>query len=104
LAQVVKLGATHAPALDHVYVVNDGRVKRKDSLDAYAEAGLSDGDGLARSAVLARYDDALEDLQALFGLRLLDAHVNAHRVARLKIRDALAQLRILNSIQAVHNI
>src|SRR4051812_21266307 len=84
-AQIVELGATDATALDHINVVNDGRVQREDSLDTDAEAGLAHGDGLARPTVLARDDDALERLQALFGLRLFDAHVDAHRIARLKV-------------------
>jgi hypothetical protein len=58
---------------------------------------------IARAAVLARDDDALEHLQAFLGLRLLDTHMHAHRIPGLKIRDALAQLRVLNSIQAVHD-
>src|SRR3954471_17063308 len=61
-AQVIELGATHASALDHVYVINDGRMQREDSLNTNAEAGLAHSDGLARATMFARDDDALECL------------------------------------------
>src|SRR5438132_3924118 len=72
-AQVIELGATNTTALDHVYVINDGRVQGEDSLNPDAEAGLAHGNGLARAAMLAGNNNTLERLQALFGLRLFDA-------------------------------
>src|SRR6266853_3638962 len=61
-AQIVELGTTHAATLDQINVVNNRRMKRKDSLDADAETGLPDSDRLTRAAVLARNHDAFKYL------------------------------------------
>src|SRR5947209_15127909 len=102
VAQVVELRAADAPAAHQLDATDDGAVHGEDALDADAEAGLAHREGLAHAVALARDADALERLKALLGLRLLDAHVHAHRVARREVRDVRAQLRLLNTVQAVH--
>src|SRR5436190_5177849 len=67
VTQVIELGATNATFLHHVDVIDNRRVQRKDSLNAHTEAGLADGNRLARAAVLASYADALKCLQTFFG-------------------------------------
>src|ERR1700723_1106708 len=44
-AQIVKLGAAHAPGADHIDVVDDSCVDGEDALDAMAEADLANCDG-----------------------------------------------------------
>src|SRR5215213_7634146 len=104
VAQVVELGAADAAAAYHLDLADDGAVNGEDALDADAEAGLAHGEGLADAVALARDADALERLEALLRLRLLDAHVHAHRVARREVRDVRAPLRAVHTVQAVHGV
>src|SRR6266571_345411 len=90
IAQVIKLRAPHVAFLYYIDVIDDRRVKRKNSLDTDAEAGLAHGDRFAHAAVLARNADALESLKALFGLGFFDPNMNADCVARLKIRNVIS--------------
>jgi hypothetical protein len=71
-------------------VIDNRRVQRKNSFDANAEAGLSNGDRFARAAVLAGDADTFKCLQTLFRFRLLDAHVHPHGVTGLKVRDVIS--------------
>jgi hypothetical protein len=66
-------------------MVDNGRVDRKNALDADAEAHFADGHRFARAAVLAGDDDAFKNLKTLF-VAFLDANVNLNGVARLKSR------------------
>ena len=70
-------------------MINDARVKREDALDSDAEAGLAHSDGFAHAAVLARDDYAFKSLYA-FLIAFFGPHVNANRIARLKIRNTIA--------------
>src|SRR5688572_13374805 len=96
--QVVQLGPSNAAALDQVDVIDDGCMQRKDSLDTHTEARLSHGDRFARAAMLASNHDALERLQSFLGFRFLNSHVNADRIARLKLRNIFPQLGFFNSV------
>src|ERR1700684_2322102 len=64
-AQIVKLGAAHAPGADHIDVVDDSRVDREDALDAMAETDLANRDSLADAGVIARDEGAFKRLQPL---------------------------------------
>src|SRR5687768_7950368 len=97
LTEIVKLGTPHLAAADDVDVVDDRRVQREDAFDAHAEAHLADRNGLADAAVLAGYDDPLKNLQALL-VAFLDADVHFDSVARLKSRNVLSYLCVLNQI------
>src|SRR5215510_13314745 len=88
--QVIKLSAPHVTFLNYINVVDDCGVQRKDSFDANTKAGLAHGNRLARAAMLAGNADAFKSLQALFGFRLFDPYVHAHRVAWLKIRNVIS--------------
>src|SRR5579885_171425 len=103
-AEVVELRAADATAADEFHLADDGAVHGEDALDADAEADLTHGEGLAHAVALARDHHALERLKALLRLRLLDAHVHAHRVARLELRDVRPQLRPVNTVQAIHDV
>src|SRR5207237_10649185 len=103
-AQVVELRAANAAPSHKLDATDDGAVHGEDALDADAEADLAHREGLAHAVSLARDADALKRLKALLGLRLLDAHVHAHRVARREVGDVRAQLRLLNTVQAVHDV
>src|SRR6185503_5746962 len=100
--QVIELGPAYAAALDQVDVIDDRRVQRKNSLDADAEARFSDGDRFARATVLASDHDTFECLQSFLRFGFLDAHVNAYRIARLKLRNVIPQLGLFNIIQSIH--
>src|SRR6185369_15540447 len=97
VAQVVELRSANAAALHDVDVIDDRRVEREDTLDADAEARLAHRDRLADPAMLARDADAFVRLETLF-VAFLDAHMNAHRVAGLEVRDVRAQLILLNRV------
>src|SRR2546423_13472204 len=83
-------------------MVNDRRMQRKNSFNSYAEARLAYGNRFSGATVFACDYNAFKCLQSLFSLRLLDAHMHAYGVARLKIRNTLAQLGFFNAIQSVH--
>src|ERR1700683_5011255 len=59
-AQVVELGAAHAPGTNHIDMVDDSCMDGEDALDAVAETDLADRDGLADAGVIARDEGALE--------------------------------------------
>jgi hypothetical protein len=48
--------------------------------------------------MLAGDADAFKSLQAFFGFRFFNPHVNADGVARLKLRNIISQLRLLNAV------
>src|SRR5262249_43144652 len=80
--------------------VDLGRMQRERPLDPDAERLLADGEGLPRAGTLPLQDDALEDLDPL-ALALDDLEVDAHGVARLELRDSLAQLGALEAVDHV---
>src|SRR5919198_417608 len=97
LAAAPRGGLARVALAEHqLDLADDGAVQGEDALDADAEARLAHREGLAHALPPARDADALERLEALLGLRLLDAHVHAHRVARPEVGDVRAQLRLLN--------
>ena len=97
-AQVIEFCSSHATSLNHVDMVDDGCVKRKDSLNADTKAGFADRNCFPGAAMFASDDHTFKSLQTLLGFRFLDTNVNAHRIARLKIRNVSAQLGVFNTI------
>src|SRR5438128_8282767 len=74
-ANVIQLRAPHASGADDLDLVDDLRVKRKDSFNAVPERHLANGECCARSAVLLSNADAFKDLDA-FLIAFLDLHVD----------------------------
>ena len=96
--QVIELCSAHSSSLDEIDVVDDGGMEREDPFNPNPEACLADGNGFSGAAVLARNDDTFKRLQALLGLRFLDANVNAYRISRLKLGNILSQLGVFNVV------
>src|SRR5262249_24855308 len=90
LAQVVKLGTPDVTLFNDVDVIHNGCMQREDSFHTDSAADLTHGNGLAHSAMLSGDHHGLKSLQALFGFRFFDAHVNADSIARLKLRKISA--------------
>ena len=86
IAKVIKLRTAHFAAANDVDVVDDRGMEREYSLNADAEAYLSNRDRFAGSAVFAGDHDAFKDLQA-FLISFLNSYVHLDGVARLKGRD-----------------
>lgn len=86
-AKIIEFSSSNAASFHQIDVIDDGRVERKNPFHANSEAGLSDGDGFAGTAVLSRDHHTLESLQSLFGCGFFDPDVNPDRVARLKLRN-----------------
>src|SRR5271157_2388982 len=104
-AQVVQLGAAHAAGAHDVDMVDHRSVQRENALDAGAEAGLANGDGLAHAGVIAADHGALEGLQA-FLVAFPDLHVDADGVANPELRKvgALVLIQDLLQIGADHGL
>ena len=91
ITQVVKLRTANSAEPYNVDMINNGRVQRKDTLDANAETDLSDSDRFTRSTVFAGDHYALKNLKTFF-VAFLDADVDLNGIARLKRRDIFPQL------------
>jgi hypothetical protein len=96
--QVVEFCSPHSPSLHEIDVVYDGGMERENPFNTNAEARFTDGNGFSGTAVLTRNDYTFKRLQALLSLRFLDANVNAHSIARLKLGNILSQLGIFDVI------
>ena len=90
LAQVIKLRAPHVAFLNHINVIDDRRVQRKDSLDTDTKARLAHRNRFAGATMFASDADAFKSLQPFFGFRFLNADVDANRIARLKFRNIIS--------------
>src|SRR5690242_14471729 len=101
-AQIVEFRSADATSLHEIDMVDDGRVQRKYSLDADTKTCFSHRDRFPCAAVFAGDHHALKNLQSLFRLGFLDPNVYANRIAWLKFRDVITQLRLFNFIQSVH--
>src|SRR5215467_6437582 len=101
-AKVVKLRSSDATSFHEIDMIDDGCVQRKYSLDADAKTRLSHSDRFARAAMFARDHHTLKSLQSLFGLGFFNPNVYANRIAWLKFRNVITQLRLFNFIQSVH--
>src|SRR5690606_39736669 len=99
VAQVIELGAADAAAADDLDRIDVGRIEREDALDALAEGNLADGERRAeRVAALAGDADAFVVLHARArAFRHLVA--DADGVARLEVRDGLAESGNLLGLQ-----
>ena len=97
-AQVIKLCSSNSSSLHEIDMIDDGGMEREDPFNTNPEARLANGNGLSGTSVLARNDYAFKRLQPLLGFRFLDANVNAHRVARLKLGNVLSQLGIFDVV------
>jgi hypothetical protein len=98
LTQVVELGTPDATLLNQIDVVDDRGVKGKDSLNANAETRLANSNSFPGAAMLTGNHDAFKRLQTFFGLGFLDANVNTHRIAGLKLGNILPQLSIFKTV------
>jgi hypothetical protein len=96
--QVIELCSSHSSSLHEIDVVDDGGMEREDPFNTNPEARLANGNGFSGAAVLARNDYTFKRLQALLGLRFLNANVNAHGIARLKLGNILSQLGIFDIV------
>ena len=97
LAQVVELRAVDVTDLDDLDLLDLRRVERERPLDADAEGLLAGGERLARPRALALDHEPFEHLDAR--PRALDhAEVHLQRVARLELRQVLAQLSLLECL------
>jgi len=83
-------------------MIDYGRMKGEDSLNANPKARFSYSDGFPRTPVLARYHNTLESLQSFFGFGFFDPNVHANSIARLKPWNVVTQLRLFNAIQSIH--
>jgi hypothetical protein len=101
-SQVIELGPADATSFDQIDVIDYGCVQWKDSFHANSETRLSDSDRFARAAMFAGDHHALKSLQSLFGLGFLNPHVNADRIAWLKLWNIITQLGLFNLIQSIH--
>src|ERR1035438_1189630 len=97
-AQVVELGATGAAGAHDVDMVDHRGVQREDALNAGAEAGLADGNGLAHAGVVAADRDTLEGLQA-FLVAFPDLHVDADGIADPELRKVHSLILIQDLLQ-----
>ena len=66
-AQVIQLGAANITAAHGLDLLDEGGVDGEHLLDADAVGKTTNGEGLLKTAVLLRDDDALEDLDTLAG-------------------------------------
>src|SRR6185503_6094379 len=100
--EVVELGPSHAASFYQIDVVDYRCVKWKNSFYADSKTGLSNSDCLAGAAMFTSDHDAFKSLQSFFGLRFLNPHVNADRIAWLKLWNIITQLALFNLIQSIH--
>src|SRR3954447_7134239 len=99
-AEVVQLRAVDVADRRHVDLVDLRRMERERSLDSVAELLLSHGERLACPRALALEHDSLEHLDPL-PLPLDDLEVHPDGVARLELRDPIAQLGALEAVDDV---
>src|SRR6185369_13120262 len=75
VANVIKLGTTHASGTNHFDFVDDLRVKRENAFDAMAEGDLADGKSRSDAAVFLRDTHAFKNLNTFFiAFTDLDVH------------------------------
>jgi hypothetical protein len=79
-------------------MIDDGCVKREDSFDSNTEACFSHSYGFARTTMFTGNHYSLKSLQSFLSLRLFDPDMYTDRIARLKPRNVLTQLRLFNSV------
>src|SRR6185503_13696422 len=96
--QIIKLGPANTASLHHIDMVYDSRMQWKNSFDANAKTGFTHRNCFACAAMFTSDHNPFEGLQTFFGFRFLDANMNAHCIARLKIRNVLAQLGFFNTV------
>src|SRR6185436_9165791 len=97
-SQVVKLCTPHTSPLDQVNVIDDRRVKWEDPFNSNTKTNLANGDRFSCTAMFARNHNTLESLQSFFRFGFFDPDMYANRIARLKPRNVLPQLRLFNSV------
>ena len=90
-AQVIELGAADITAAHGLDLLDEGRMDVEHLLDADAVGETTNGEGLLKTAVLLRDNDALEDLDTLAGA-FLDLDVNADGIADVDNGHFLLQL------------
>ena len=98
LAQIIELCSSDLAASDGLYVENVRRMKRKDSLDAFAADYSTNSEVFIDSTASARYDGAAEYLSSdLFAL--FDSTVDIDNIPNLEVRDVILQALLLNGVQ-----
>jgi len=101
LTDVVELGAADASGADNLDLIDDLRVKRKNSLDTMPEGNLAHREGRPSTTMFHCNTNAFEHLDALF-VAFLDLDVNFDGIARLEAGYVRAELLFLNHIECVH--
>src|SRR4030095_379625 len=96
--QIIKFRTSNTTLLHQIDVIDDGCVKRKDSFDANTETRFSHSYRFARATMFAGNHHSFKCLESFLSLRLFDPYMYADRIARLKPRNVLTQLRLFNSI------
>ena len=100
-AQVIQLGAANITAAHGFDLLDEGGVDGEHLLDADAVGKTTNGEGLLKTAVLLRDDDALEDLDTLAGA-FLDLDMNADGVADVDDGHFLFQLLGFELFDEIH--
>src|SRR5207253_1482434 len=103
IAQVIELGAAHAPAALHGDLADGGTIGLEDPLDALAVRDLAHRERGVESAVAARDHDALVGLDAL-AVALHHLHLHDHGVARLEVRDLAGHALLLDFLNYVAHV
>jgi hypothetical protein len=85
--QVIEFGPAHLAAAHDLDAFNQRRVNREHALHPLAIGDLAHGEAFLQAVAAARDAHALKRLNAL-AVALDDAHIHAHRIARLERRDA----------------
>ena len=101
--QVKELGPSHLRSVEHIDMIDPGRVERKDSLHTNAIGDLTHGEGRPDSTFLFPYDNPFEGLDPLL-LPLHDLHVDLYCVSNSQIGEVSPQLFPFNHFHRIHLI
>lgn len=102
LPEIVKLCAANLSLALDVYLLDRRAVQREYPLNANAVGYLANGERLVKTAVLARYDNPLEDLDPLAG-SLLDLNVNTKGISGTKLRCGVRlEIFLLDKVKYIH--
>src|SRR6266700_17969 len=98
ITEVIKTSAANLAFAYHFDGANRGGMQREDALDAHTEAYSPDCKRCARGTPFLRDHHAfkgLEPLLFLLALAFLEADVHANGIARAKLGEVFAQLRVM---------
>ena len=86
VSEVVELSSADLTVSYDLYLVNDRRVERENSLDTAAVSNTSYGESLADTAVLLGDNCSLEDLDTAL-VAFLDLNVNLNGITYVELRN-----------------